>query len=138
RDGSEVTATDAASSLTRAGLPWKCAAADLQTVSIEAPAPVPHMPELLALGKFAIVKRQSDGTLLGTGPYKLSEWRPGERALLIVNEDHWEGRAYSDAIGGQMGGSVRERLLERQFGGFAAGGVGVGERRCRGRARQGL
>jgi len=119
-DGSPLTAADAASSLTRAGLPWKCTAADLQTVSIEAPAPVPHLPELLALAKFAIVKRQSDGTLLGTGPYKLSEWRPGERALLIVNEDHWEGRAFPDAIEVQMGGSLRERLLERQLGPYAA------------------
>src|SRR5262249_56237957 len=136
--GWEVGGGEVGARLAGGGLPWKCTGTDLQTVSIEAPVPVPHMPELLALAKFAIVKRQSDGTLLGTGPYKLSEWRPGERALLIVNEDHWEGRAYSDAIGGQMGGSVRERLLERQFGGFAAGGVGVGERRCRGRARQGL
>jgi ABC-type transport system substrate-binding protein len=119
-DGSQLIAGDVVAGLTRAGLPWKCTASDRQTVMIEASGPVPHMPELLALAKFAVVKRQPDGTLLGTGPYKMSEWRPGERALLIANEDHWEGRAFPDAIEVQMGGSLRERLLERQLGPYAA------------------
>src|SRR5215467_1064770 len=48
-DGSQVTAADVASSLTRAGAPWKCAPADRQTVTIEASSPAPHMPEMLAL-----------------------------------------------------------------------------------------
>jgi ABC-type transport system substrate-binding protein len=78
------------------------------------------MPEMLALEKFAIVKRQPDGTLLGSGPYKLSEWQPGERALFAANEDHWSGRAYPDAIEVQMGASLRERLLERQLGPYSA------------------
>ena len=119
-DGSPVTAADVAASLTRAGIPWKCTPSDRQTLTIEAPSLAPHVPEMLAMEKFAIVKRQPDGTMLGTGPYKLSEWQPGERALLVVNEDHWGGRAYPDAIEVQMGASLRERLLERQLGPYAA------------------
>jgi ABC-type transport system substrate-binding protein len=75
---------------------------------------------MLAMEKFAIIKRQPDGTMLGTGPFKLSEWQPGERALLMVNEEHWRGRAYPDTIEVQMGVSLRERLLERQLGPYAA------------------
>lgn len=118
-DGSQVTAADVAGSLGRAGLPWKCTPSDRQTVTIEAASSVPHMPEILALEKFAIVKRLPDGTLLGTGPYKLSEWHPGERALMMVNEDHWAGRAFPDTIEVQMGASLRDRLLERQLGPYA-------------------
>src|SRR5215831_11152870 len=88
-DGSPLTAADVAASLSKAGTAWRCVAADRQTVSIESATPVIHMPEALALGKFAIIKRQADGTLLGTGAYRLAEWQPGERALLQVNDDYW-------------------------------------------------
>jgi peptide/nickel transport system substrate-binding protein len=119
-DRSPVTATDVTTSLIRAGIPWKCIPFDRQTITIEAPSPAPHVPEMLAMEKFAIIKRQPDGTMLGTGPFKLSEWQPGERALLMVNEEHWRGRAYPDSIEVQMGVSLRERLLERQLGPYAA------------------
>lgn len=120
QDGSLVTAPDVVSSLTRKSQGWNVTALDKQTVSIEVPAPVPHMPELLALLRFAVVKRNSDNTLLGTGPYRLTEWQPGERAVLSANNDYWGGRPYPDAIEFQMGTSLHDQLLERQLGQYSA------------------
>ena len=137
-DGSQVTAVDVAASLSRAGIPWKCTPSDRQTVTVEAASPAPHIPETLAMEKFAIVKRQPDGTMLGTGPYKLNEWQPGERALLVENEDHWGGRAYPDAIEVQMGASLRERLLERQLGPYAAAELTLDQLRSLDQANQGV
>jgi peptide/nickel transport system substrate-binding protein len=128
-DGSPLTAADIAASLSKTATAWRCTAADRQTVSIESTTPVLHMPELLAMTKFAIVKRQPDGTLLGTGAYKLAEWQPGERALLQVNDDYWGGRAYPEAIEFQMGASLREQLVQRQLNGYAAAEVTVDQLR---------
>src|SRR5262249_39329762 len=100
-----------------------------QTIAIEAPTPVQHMPEMLALPRYAIVKRQMDSTgaalLIGTGPYKLSQWQIGERAQFTVNEDYRNGRAFPDAIEFQMGVGLREQLVDRQLGPNAAAEVGI-------------
>jgi ABC-type transport system substrate-binding protein len=87
------------------------------------------MPELLALSRYAIVKRQMDTTgaaiLIGTGPYKLNQWQAGERAQFTVNDDYRNGRAFPDAIEFQMGVSLREQLLDRQLGPNAAAEVAI-------------
>jgi ABC-type transport system substrate-binding protein len=128
-DGTVLTAADVAASLSKSNPGWKYSAPDRQTVTIEAPTPVQHMPELLALSRYAIVKRQMDTTgaaiLIGTGPYKLNQWQAGERAQFTVNDDYRNGRAFPDAIEFQMGVSLREQLLDRQLGPNAAAEVAI-------------
>jgi ABC-type transport system substrate-binding protein len=119
-DGNLVTAQDVVTSLTRMSQGWRVTAFDKQTVNIEVPTPVPHMPELVALLRFAVVKRSADNSLVGTGPYRLSQFQPGERAVLTANEDYWGGRPYPDTIEFQLGASLREQLLERQLGQYSA------------------
>lgn len=119
-DGSPLTAADAAAILSKNTFGWKATAADRQTVVIEAATPVVHMPEMLALPGFAIIKRLSDNSLAGTGPYTVREWQAGERAQLTANEDYWGGRPYPDAIEFQMGATLREQVLQRQLGPFSA------------------
>jgi peptide/nickel transport system substrate-binding protein len=123
-DGSVLTAADAAASLQKSNPAWKYSAPDRQTVMIETPSPVQHMPEILALSRYAIVKRQTDASgatiLAGTGSYRVAQWQPGERAQFIANEDYWGGRPFADAIEFQMGSSLREQLMDRQLGPYAA------------------
>jgi ABC-type transport system substrate-binding protein len=123
-DGTVLTAADAAASLAKSNPAWKYSAPDRQTVTIETPFPVQHLPEMLALPKYAIVKRQADvggATILaGTGSYKLTQWQAGERAQFTANEDYWGGRPFADAIEFQMGASLRDQLMDRQLGPYAA------------------
>src|SRR5262249_9859886 len=128
-DRSPLTAADLAARLSKPTTSCRFTASDRQTVSIESAAPVLHMPEALALSKFAIVKRQPDGSLLGTGAFKLGEWQPGERAALQVNDDYWGGRAYPESIEFQMGTSLREQLVQRQLNGYAAAEITVDQLR---------
>ena len=116
QSGAPVTSTIVAASLKAASSDWKVSTNGRQAVIIETPVPAPHLPELLTLLRFAIVKKMTDGALEGTGPFKLSEWQPGERALFTANDDYWGGRAYPDAIDIHMGISLREHLLERRLG----------------------
>lgn len=116
QDGTAVTSTVVVASLKTMSPEWKFTIYSRQTFTIETPTPSPHLPELLSLPKFAIVKRLSDTTLVGTGPYKVSQWQPGEHALFTANDDYWGGRPYPDAIEVQMDASLREHLLERNLG----------------------
>src|SRR6476469_4581795 len=123
-DGTVLTAADVAASLAKSNPAWKYSSPDRQTISIETSSPVQQMPELLALPRYAIVKRQSDGAnapiLIGTGSYKLAQWQTGEHAQFTANEDYWGGRPYVDTIEFQMGSSLREQLMDRQLGSYAA------------------
>jgi ABC-type transport system substrate-binding protein len=122
-DGTVVTAADVAASLAKSNPAWKYSAPDRQTIAIETPFPVQQMPELLALPRYAIVKRQSDGNnaiLIGTGSYRLNQWQTGERAQFTANEDYWGGRPFADTIEFQMGASLRDQLMDRQLGSYAA------------------
>jgi len=129
-DGSVLTAADAIASLAKSNPAWRYSAADRQTVTIDSPSPVQHMPEMLALPRYAIIKREGNSNVLtGTGPYRLTQWQPGEKAQLTVNEEYWGGRAFPDAIEFQLGGSLREQLLDRQLGPFSAADVGIDQLR---------
>src|SRR5882724_12451581 len=131
-DGTLLAASDVVASLSKSNSAWKYAVNDRQTFTIETPSAVIHLAELLALSRYAIVKRPADGSgaLSGTGPYRLSEWQAGERALFAVNEDYWGGRAYPDAIEFQMGAGLREQLLERQLGKYAAAELNIDQLRA--------
>jgi peptide/nickel transport system substrate-binding protein len=128
-DGTVLTAADVAASLAKSNPAWKYSAPDRQTVVVESTSPVQHMAELLALPRYAIVKRQADTsnatTLLGTGSYKVTQWQPGERAQFTANEDYWGGRPFADAIEFLMGSSLREQLMDRQLGPYAAAELSV-------------
>ena len=123
-DGTVLTAADAAASMARSNPAWKFSAPGRQTLAVETPYPVQHMPEMLALPRYAIVKRQTDTTgnavLMGTGSYRLTQWQAGEHALFTANEDYWGGRPFADNIEFQMGASLHDQLMDRQLGTFAA------------------
>ncbi|HET9182227.1 MAG TPA: ABC transporter substrate-binding protein [Candidatus Angelobacter sp.] len=138
QDGTVVTAPDVVASLTRKSQGWTVTALDQQTVRIEVPAAIPYMPELLALRRFSIVKRNSDNTLVGSGPYRLAEWQPGQRVLLSANDDYWGGRPYPDSIEFQMGASLRDQLLERQLGPYSAADLTVDQLRSLEQSNQSL
>ncbi len=137
-DGSVLTANDAVASLQRSMSEWKISATDRQTISIDATAPAPHLPELLVLPRFAIAKKTPENTLFGTGPYKFSEWQPGERLLLTANDEYWGGRPFPDAIEFQMGVPLRDQLLERQLGPYAAAELSVDQLRNLEQANQNI
>jgi len=114
-DHAEINSATVAASLRNVSQDWKITVNSQQTFTIETPGPVPHLPELLALPRYAIIKRLPDGVILGTGPYTLAEWQPGEHVLLAANDEYWNGRPFPDSIDFRMGLSLREHLLERNL-----------------------
>jgi peptide/nickel transport system substrate-binding protein len=70
-------------------------------VTITLSAPNADLPVILGTFHFQIVK---DGTTdfntgIGTGPYKLKEFKPGVRSIMVRNEAYWKpGKPYLDEI----------------------------------------
>ena len=70
-------------------------------VTFRLAAPNADLPVILGTYHFHIVK---DGTTdfnagIGTGPYKLKEFKPGVRSIAVRNENYWKpNRPYLDEI----------------------------------------
>lgn len=78
---------------------------DPMTVKIVTESPWPSLPAFLfASGRVGIMAQaQLDSPdcateLIGTGPFKQGEWRPGESYQMVRNENYWQ----SDADGQQL------------------------------------
>ncbi len=107
-----------------------------QVASAEAPDPLtfrvtyekPYAPALGSWGIAIHPKHLLDGQELvksplsrapvGTGPYRFSEWRPGERVVLVANEDYFEGRPNIDRVVYRVIPDQSTMFLELQAGGL--------------------
>lgn len=129
-DGTALTAATVIASLKAANTDWKFSASNKQSFSIETSSPVPGLPALLSLLRFAIVKRSAGNALLGTGPYELAETQPADHAVFVSNEEYWGGRPYPDSIDVQMPASLHEHLLERSLGRDSLSEIGIDQLRA--------
>jgi peptide/nickel transport system substrate-binding protein len=93
---------------------------DARTLRITTHEPTPLLPELLA-GVFIIQARFETATtqdfndgraVIGTGPYRLSQWQRGDRLVLARNDQHHGGPA--------PWAQVTERILARDSSRVAA------------------
>jgi ABC-type transport system substrate-binding protein len=77
------------------------------------------MPSLLAelsLPRNAIVKRNASGFPVGTGPFRVADFQPGNLLKLAANEECWAGRPFADAIEIELGRSQRDQALALELG----------------------
>jgi ABC-type transport system substrate-binding protein len=62
--------------------------------------------------------RDADGAFAGTvgsGPFRVTAWEAGKRAVLAANEEFREGRPFVDGIEIAMGRGAHERLVELEL-----------------------
>jgi len=114
QDGTPMTQEAIAQSLA-ANPSWRASAAGYGVV-IETDTPAPDLPLLLAEARYAIIRRGSDGAPIGSGPFRITEWQPGRRAVFAANEENWEGRPFLDSIEVQMGRSPSDQLIDFEVG----------------------
>ena len=73
---------------------------DNETVKVTLKYPNADIPALMGIYQFKIVK---DGTTdfsnpIGTGPFKLEEFKPGVRSVHVRNEDYWGNMPHIDRV----------------------------------------
>jgi len=114
-DGSPLTAEIAASSLRAANPSWKVFAEN-DSVIVERDHGDAGLPAELALTRNSIVKKNSEGKVIGTGPFHVEDWQAGTKLTLRAEENHWRGRAFVDAIEVEMGANFHDQFTELELG----------------------
>jgi ABC-type transport system substrate-binding protein len=114
-DGAPLTPSAVVSSLEGSERGWRVSLFG-ETVLIQTEEPRPDLLFALTQPRYGIYRRAPDGALLGTGPFRLQEWVPRERALLATFENYWDGRPFVDAIELQMGRPLRQQRVDLELG----------------------
>jgi len=70
----------------------------------------------LAQPSSAIVVRADDGSLLGTGPFRIAQWEAEKSARLVAHDGYWAGRPFLDAIEIRMGRPLRDQEMDLKSG----------------------
>jgi MarR-like DNA-binding transcriptional regulator SgrR of sgrS sRNA len=78
--------------------------------------PIEEILRTLAKPESAIVSRSPDGTLLGTGPYRIAQWQAKKSLVLEAYEGYWNGRPYIDRAEVQFGRPLRDQGLDMELG----------------------
>jgi len=79
------------------------------------PSAHPELLAELACGKSYIFHLSGD-TVFGTGPFRIAEWQPQKRLVLIANEDSWSGRPFADRVEIQFGVTPQQQMLDVELG----------------------
>jgi ABC-type transport system substrate-binding protein len=114
-DGSSLTTDSAAASLRAANPGWNVYA-NGDSVIVETGGATPYLTAQLAMPHNAIAKRNPGATISGTGPFHVSDWQPGKKLTLAVQEDYWNGRPFLDAITIDLGKGSRDPLISLDLG----------------------
>src|SRR5581483_6940803 len=114
-NGAMLQSATVAASLQSSNPGWKVQAL-ADTVVLESETPVRDMPAELARATNAIVARESNKTPIGTGPFRMAEWRAGAHARLQAFDYHWAGRPFLDSIEITMGRSLRDQMVDWETG----------------------
>jgi peptide/nickel transport system substrate-binding protein len=114
-DGSPLTPEAAAAAIRTANPDWGVSAAG-DSIVIERDTSDPDLPARLALLRNSITKRSESGTLIGTGPFHITNWQPGKKLSLAADEGYWGGRAFVDAIEIDLGKTTRDQLIALDLG----------------------
>jgi peptide/nickel transport system substrate-binding protein len=85
-------------------------------VEISDAKPIEEILRELSRPKNALVIHEPDGTLTGTGPFKIAKWEAGKTATLVAHDAYWGGRPYLDSIDIRMGREYAEQAADFQLG----------------------
>ena len=93
--------------------------ATFDSVVIQTDHSQPDFPMLIALGRYFIFRVADDGSLAGTGPFRVAAWDVAEgsaKAVFVANESCWAGRPFVDKIELTMGVNFEQQANAIAFG----------------------
>jgi peptide/nickel transport system substrate-binding protein len=85
------------------------------TVVFEFKTPRPNLLVELATGRGFIFRAAQD-TVVGTGPFRITDWQAQKRLELKANEDDWAGRPFVDRIEIGLGVSPQQQVVDLELG----------------------
>ncbi len=76
-----------------------------QTVVIQSERAMPDLLSELARPATAVFRQTEKLPLVGTGPFRVTNWEPGRRLTLSAFDDYWNGHAFLDSVIVNLGSS---------------------------------
>ncbi len=110
-DGSALLGSDAAAVLK----PFCDSMVSGLVLSCKSPTPRPDLLAYLASPRASLLRNSTAG-VIGTGPFRLTQWAPGKRAVLTANDAYWGGRPFVDSVEIEFGRPLREQFIEFELG----------------------
>jgi len=86
------------------------------SITIDTDVAWPSLPAELALPRNLMLKRDSNGIPIGTGPFRVTDFQPGRSLKLTASDESWAGRPYIDGVEIEFGKSLREQGLGLELG----------------------
>jgi len=114
-DGTPLTAQSVAASLRVANPSWNVTV-EGESVILQFETAQPGLPAELAMARNAIVNRDQNGRLSGTGPFRIADWQQGKTLSLAADDNCWRGRAFLDGIQIVFGPSYRDQMTALELG----------------------
>jgi peptide/nickel transport system substrate-binding protein len=123
-DGSPLTPVEAALALQQLLGNIFDVSATSDSVVIQSDHEIKGLPARLAGGRYFIFHPSADGSLSGTGPFRIAEWPSAEavgkngspKVILVANETYWAGRPFVDRLEITMGVSPQQQANAIAFG----------------------
>lgn len=85
-------------------------------IAVDDGRPIEEILRGLADPQNAILVRAADGSLAGTGPFRIASWQPGGALKLTAHEGYWGGRPFLDSMEVRFGRARREQALDLEAG----------------------
>lgn len=117
-DDTLLTAEAVASSLAqscRTGCPWATVRAVGSSIVFTSDLPQPDLPAQLAQSRFLISHQNAQGTVEGTGAFRINGF-PNGMMIFTANDDCWSGRPFLDTVEVRPKRSVRDQWLDLSIG----------------------
>ena len=114
-DGTPLTSDTVASALRAANPSWQVSASD-DSVLIISDAPLNTFPAELSLPRNSISRHDAAGKVVGTGPFRVSDFQSARKLTLAANDDYWNARPYLDSIEVELSANPRDQLIALELG----------------------
>lgn len=114
-DGTAANAENIAAALNAESDGRWTVTAERNEVVFTFPSAHPDLLSELASGKSYIFHAAGD-TVFGTGPFRIAQWQPQKRLVLVANEDSWSGRPFADRVEIQFGVTPQQQMLDLELG----------------------
>jgi len=86
------------------------------SIAVPDDQPIEQILRELAGARGAVALKAEDGSLLGTGPFRIARWEAGKSVTLAPHDQYWGGRPFLDSISVQMGRSLADQASDFQIG----------------------
>lgn len=115
QNGASLTPQMVVTALSVGNPDWRVRA-EASDILFQSDSPFPNLLGSLAEPRNSICLVGNNNEWIGSGPFRVASFQPGQTIGLHAFDDAWQGRPFLDEIRIQMGKSLSDQAADRQLG----------------------